>query len=122
MNTATYQAVSGTQVFGYVLVLVVGVALVAGLLWAFRPGVAVRRREPAPPLPEEQPELPPSGPVREASEMREPLEMPRTEDGSERLTPHRIGDAGSRRADDQRRPRWSSGSGGTFGGGGGGRT
>ncbi|MGW0288146.1 DUF6479 family protein [Streptomyces sp. NPDC003236] len=106
MNTATYEAAPGTQVFGYVIVLVVGVVLVAGLLWAFRLGVKVRRREPAPPLPEEQPTLPPSGPVRETSEMREPAEVPRAEDGGERLTPHQLGNAGSKRAEDQRRPRW----------------
>ncbi|MGQ4420883.1 DUF6479 family protein [Streptomyces sp. SAS_269] len=122
MNTATYEAAAGTQVFGYVLVLVVGVALVAGLLWAFRLGASVRRRESAPPRPEEQPTLPPSGPVRETSEMREPDEVPRAEDGNERLTPHQLGNVGSKRAEDQRRPRWSPGSSGSFGGGGGGRT
>ncbi|MDI1458523.1 DUF6479 family protein [Streptomyces sp. NPDC003388] len=122
MNTATYEAAAGAQVFGYVLVLVIGVVLVAGLLWAFRLGFKVRRREPAPPRPEEQPKMPPTGPVRETSEMREPHEVPRTEDGDERLTPHQLGNVGSRRAEDQQRPRWSPGSSGSFGGGGGGRT
>jgi hypothetical protein len=122
MNTAMYAAASGPQVFGYVLILVAGVACVAGLLWAFRLGFKVRRQEPAPPRPEEQPTMPPSGPVGETREMREPHEVPRAADESERLTPHQLGNVGTRRAEDQRRPRWSPGSSGSFGGGGGGRT
>ncbi|MFF7970022.1 DUF6479 family protein [Streptomyces sp. NPDC007905] len=122
MNAATYEAAAGGQVFGYVLILVAGVAITAGLVWAVRLGMRVRRREPAPPRPDEQPKPPPSGPVRETQEMREPDEVPRAADESERLTPHQLGNAGTRRAEDQRRPRWSSGSSGSFGGGGGGRT
>ncbi|MCC5479316.1 DUF6479 family protein [Streptomyces sp. NPDC059680] len=122
MNFAMHTAATGPQVFGYVLILLAGVVCVAGLLWAFRLGFEVRRREPAPPRPEEQPRLPSTGPVHEASEMREPDEVPRAADDSERLTPYQIGTIRSRRAADQRRPRWSPGSSGSFGGGGGGRT
>ncbi|WP_394346677.1 DUF6479 family protein [Streptomyces dangxiongensis] len=121
MNTAMYEAASGPRVFGYILILVAGVAVVAGIIWAFRMGSKVRDREPAPPRPDEQPKMPPSGPVHETHEVREPDEVPRAEDG-ERLTPHQLGNSGTRRADDQSRSRWSSGSSGSFGGGGGGRT
>ncbi|MEU6669004.1 DUF6479 family protein [Streptomyces sp. NPDC046727] len=117
-----YQAASGVQVFGYVVLLVAGVACAGGLIWAFRLGNTVRRREPRPPRPDEQPRMPPSGPVREIREMREPDEVPRAADDSERLTPYRLGTLRTKRAGDQRRPRWSPGSSGSFGGGGGGRT
>ncbi|KOV96733.1 hypothetical protein ADL04_16720 [Streptomyces sp. NRRL B-3648] len=116
-----YQAATGAQVFGYVLILLAGLACVAGLIYAFRLGAKVRDRESAPPRPEEQPRLPASGPVHETREVREPDEVPRAADG-ERLTPHQLGNVRSKRADDQRRPRWSPGSSGSFGGGGGGRT
>ncbi|MFJ9927659.1 MULTISPECIES: DUF6479 family protein [Streptomyces] len=122
MNTAMYEAATRSQVFGYVLILVVGAACVGGLIWAFRLGFKVRQREPAPPRPEEQPKLPTTGPVRESREMREPEDVPKAADGNERLTPHQLTNVRSRRADDQRRPRWSPGSSGSFGGGGGGRT
>ncbi|QTE02682.1 DUF6479 family protein [Streptomyces cyanogenus] len=122
MNTAMYQAATGAQVFGYVLILLAGLVCVAGLIWAFRLGIKVRERESAPPRPEEQPRLPASGPVHETREVREPDEVPRAADDSERLTPHQLGNVRSKRADDQRRPRWSPGSSGSFGGGGGGRT
>ncbi|MER6025957.1 DUF6479 family protein [Streptomyces sp. NPDC001851] len=122
MNVAMYAAAAGAQVFGYVLILLAGVACVAGLIWAFRLGFKVREREPAPPRPDEHPAMPASGPVHETVEMREPDELPRAGGDSERLTPYQIGNVRSRRADDQRRPRWSPGSSGSFGGGGGGRT
>ncbi|MER6683535.1 MULTISPECIES: DUF6479 family protein [Streptomyces] len=122
MDTAMYEAATGAQVFGYALILIAGVACVAGLMWAFRLGFKVREREPAPPRPDEQPKMPPSGPVHETREVREPDEVPRATDESERLTPHQLGNVGTKRADDQRRPRWSPGSSGSFGGGGGGRT
>ncbi|GGR92442.1 MULTISPECIES: DUF6479 family protein [Streptomyces] len=122
MNTAMYQAATGAQAFGYVLILIAGVALVAGIIWAFRLGAKVREREPAPPRPDEQPKMPPGGPVHETREVREPDEVPRAADGSERLTPHQLGNVGTKRAADQSRPRWTPGSSGSFGGGGGGRT
>ncbi|MGW1166861.1 DUF6479 family protein [Streptomyces sp. NPDC001153] len=122
MNSAVHTASMGAQVFGYVLILLAGVACAAGLIWAFRLGFRVRSREPAPPRPDEQPRMPASGPVHEIREMREPDEVPRAADDSERLTPYQLGNIRSRRAADQRRPRWSPGSSGSFGGGGGGRT
>ncbi|WP_330336343.1 DUF6479 family protein [Streptomyces sp. NBC_00557] len=122
MDFATNTAASGAQVFGYVLILLAGIACTAGLILAFRLGIKVRRSESPPPRPEEQPTVPPSGPVGETSEMREPDEVPRAADGGERLTPYQVGTVRSRRAADQRRPRWSPGSSGSFGGGGGGRT
>ncbi|MEU9481592.1 DUF6479 family protein [Streptomyces sp. NPDC048191] len=122
MNSAMYTAATGPQVFGYVLILLAGVACVTGLICAFRLGFKVRQREPDPPRPEEQPRVPASGPVLETLEMREPDEVPRAADDSERLTPYQVGNVRSRRAEDQRRPRWSPGSSGSFGGGGGGRT
>ncbi|GGV14691.1 hypothetical protein GCM10010260_62390 [Streptomyces filipinensis] len=122
MNVAMYVAASGAQVFGYVLILLAGVACAAGLMWAFRLGFKVRENESDPPRPDEQPTMPASGPVHETREMREPDDVPRAADGSERLTPYQIGNVRSRRAADQRRPRWSPGSSGSFGGGGGGRT
>jgi hypothetical protein len=48
--------------------------------------------------------------------MREPDEVPRAVDGNERLTPYRLHSSGSKRSDDQERPRWKSGSGGGTGG------
>ncbi|MFI0806114.1 DUF6479 family protein [Streptomyces echinatus] len=117
-----YEAAAGVQVFGYIALLVAGVACVAGLIWAFRMGFKVRRREPRPPRPEEQPRMPASGPVRETLEMREPDEVPRAAGDAERLTPYQVGNVRSKRAEDQRRTRWSPGSSGSFGGGGGGRT
>ncbi|MEV6937483.1 DUF6479 family protein [Streptomyces sp. NPDC051132] len=122
MNNAMYQAASGAQVFGYALILIAGVACVVGIIYAFRLGIKVREREPAPPRPEEQPKMPAGGPVRETREVREPGEVPRAADGSDRLTPHELGNVGTKRADHQQRPRWSSGSSGSFGSGGGGRT
>ncbi|MDO0930809.1 DUF6479 family protein [Streptomyces sp. DG2A-72] len=64
-----------------------GVVVVALLLGAVRLGARVRRREPPPPRPEEQPRLPDDGPVREVLENREPNEVPRSR---HRLTPHRL--------------------------------
>ncbi|MBV2357181.1 hypothetical protein KUM39_22865 [Streptomyces sp. J2-1] len=114
-----YEAATGAQVFGYVMILVVGLAVAAGLILAFRLGFKVRQREPAPPRPEEQPRLPEGGPVGDSLEMREPDEVPVADAGDDRLTPHHFGNVASRRAEDQSRPRWSSGSSGSAGGGGG---
>ncbi|MEU6366824.1 DUF6479 family protein [Streptomyces sp. NPDC046931] len=46
----------------------VGLIVVALLAGAFRMGARIRRREPAPPRPEEQPKPPEGGPVPEVSE------------------------------------------------------
>ncbi|MFF1378987.1 DUF6479 family protein [Streptomyces sp. NPDC058308] len=88
---------------GALVPFLVGLGIAALLVWAVRLGIRVRRREHRTPKPEEQPRLPPEGPVGEVMEHREPEEMPR--DGG-RLTPHRIrgaGNASSRRRDDRRR-------------------
>jgi hypothetical protein len=58
----------------------------------------------------------------ESREMREPNEVPRAEDESERLTPHEVHASGTKRSEDQKRPRWSPGSSGSFGSGGSGAT
>ncbi|MGW7257262.1 DUF6479 family protein [Streptomyces sp. NPDC054834] len=121
MDTAINEAAGAVSTFGYIAILVVGVAVVAGLIWAFRMGFRVRRREPGPPRPEEQPTRPVSGPVQEEREVRAWDEVPRAADESERLTPHQLNPTGTKRAADQRRPRWEPGSSGSFGGGGGGR-
>ncbi|MGV9556883.1 DUF6479 family protein [Streptomyces sp. NPDC003401] len=116
-TAAAVLAASGKSALATVAFVVVGVALVGGLIWAFRLGARIRSREPAPPRPEEQPRMPASGPVRESHGAREPNEMPRSQDG-ERLTPHELRPTGSRESDDRSRPRWNSGSGGSFGSGG----
>ncbi|MEV0220608.1 DUF6479 family protein [Streptomyces sp. NPDC050704] len=106
---------------GGIAPLIVGLLVVCALIWAVRLGIRVRREEPGPPSPDEQPRLPDSGPVHEVREMREPDEVPVARDESERLTPHQLpafGNRRSKRSKDQRRPRWSPGSSGSFGGGG----
>ncbi|MGV9253576.1 DUF6479 family protein [Streptomyces sp. NPDC003697] len=98
--------------------LVAGLVVVALLIGAFWMGVRIRRREPGPPRPEEQPRLPEGGPVHEVLENREPDEVPRSRD---RLTPHRMkghGNVASRTSPTQQRPRWDGGSSGSFGSGG----
>ncbi|WP_128374442.1 DUF6479 family protein [Streptomyces cavernae] len=124
--TAQSLEVAATEgLVGGVFPLLAGIVVTIGLIWAVRLGIRVRRREPAPPRPEEQPRLPESGPVLEVSEMREPDEVPKAQNESERLTPHELhglGNVRSRRSDDQKRPRWSPGSSGGFGSGGAGRT
>lgn len=114
---SAYLAASGRSVLATAAFIVVGIALVGGLIWAFRLGHKVRSREPAPPKPHEQPRLPATGRTHE-SRTREPNEMPRATDGSERLTPHELRTTGSRDGSEQRRPRWEQDSGGSFGSGG----
>ncbi|WP_237519625.1 DUF6479 family protein [Streptomyces sp. HUCO-GS316] len=97
---------------------VAGLVVVALLIGAFVKGARVRRREPPPPRPEEQPRLPADGPVREVLENREPDEVPRSD---HRLTPHQLprsGNAGTRSSRSQGRTRWTGGGGGSFGSGG----
>ncbi|MCL8011607.1 DUF6479 family protein [Streptomyces sp. AS02] len=101
--------------------LVAGLAVVALLIGAFVLGARIRRREPPPPRPEEQPRPPEDGPVQEVREHREPNEVPRSD---HRLTPHEMpghGNIPSRPSPSQERPRWSEGGSGSFGGGGPGR-
>jgi len=95
-----------------------GLVIAGALIWAVRVGIRIRRRESPPPRPEEQPKLPASGPVQETREMREPDEVPRAADESERLTPHELHASGSKRSKNQKPPRWKPGSSGSFGSGG----
>jgi hypothetical protein len=104
-----------------VVVFVIGLVIAGALVWAVRRGIGVMIREPDRPRADEQPHLPDTGPVHEEREMREPDEIPLNEDGSPRLMPYQLHHSGSRRGEDQHRPRWSPGSSGSFGGGGPGR-
>ncbi|MEV6508569.1 DUF6479 family protein [Streptomyces sp. NPDC051642] len=104
-------ALSGAAM-GMVVAFAGGLVIVALLVWAVRLGINVRQREPAPPRPDEQPRLPESGAVGEIREQREPDEVPRTTDG-ERLLPHDLHHSGSRRSENQERPRWNEGPGGS---------
>ncbi|MGW3152086.1 DUF6479 family protein [Streptomyces sp. NPDC001177] len=52
-----------------------------------------------------QPKMPPSWPVGEETQRREPDEVPRTGPG-ERLTAHHLRHGADRPSDDQSRPRW----------------
>jgi hypothetical protein len=104
-------AASGAAM-GLVVAFAGGLVIVALLVWAVRLGIDVRQREPAPPRPDEQPRLPESGAVREVREQREPDEVPRTPDG-ERLLPHNLHHSASRRSENQERPRWDAGPGGS---------
>lgn len=95
---------------------VMGLIVVVLLGGAFWMGNRVRSREPRRPSREEQPRLPESGAVREEQAYREPDEIPRSE---LRLTPYQVhGNLGSRPSTSKQRPRWSKGSGGSFGSGG----
>ncbi|MEV7127445.1 DUF6479 family protein [Streptomyces sp. NPDC093260] len=117
MSTASLDiaAAQGTNVWPFAGI---GLVVVALLIGAFFLGARIRRREPRPPRPEEQPRLPESGPVGEVLENREPDEVPT---GGDRLTPHRLnahGNLGSRTSAEQARPRWNEGGSGSFGSGG----
>ncbi|MER5438082.1 DUF6479 family protein [Streptomyces sp. NPDC002790] len=105
-----------------VVPFVVGLVIALALIWAVWMGIRFRRREPGPPDPADQPKLPRTGPVHEVREMREPDEMPHTDDGGSRLMPHELHNADSKRSEDQRPRRWSRGNSGAFGSGGPGRT
>ncbi|MFD6295540.1 DUF6479 family protein [Streptomyces sp. NPDC060235] len=71
--------------------------------WASGPAAAN-----PPPTPAEQPRLPENGSVRQTHEMREPSEVPRAADKSERLVPRQVQASGSRRSDRRERPRRES--------------
>ncbi|MEU6102936.1 DUF6479 family protein [Streptomyces flaveolus] len=114
MTSATMDLAAGSGAAGVWLV-VAAVVVVAVLIGAFVFGSRMKRKEPPPPLPEEQPRMPDGGPVREVRENREPEEMPRSDD---RTLPHELRHQGSRTASGQDRPRWGEGSSGSFGGGG----
>lgn len=106
MNTSPVQLAAAGTALGTAAVVVCGLLVTAVLVWSVRLGIRVRRREPAPPRPGEQPTPPASGPVREERERRAPNEVPRAPDGGHRLTPHQLGNDPTRRSEDQSRPRW----------------
>ncbi|MFE6280926.1 DUF6479 family protein [Streptomyces sp. NPDC057877] len=96
--------------------LLIGVVVVAMLIGAFLYGIRVRRSEPPPPRPEEQPHLPDGGPVREVQEMREPSDMP---NGGGVTLPHDMPASGNNptQHSDKTRPRWREGHSGSWGNG-----
>ncbi|MFC4505022.1 MULTISPECIES: DUF6479 family protein [Streptomyces] len=110
----SYEAAAASSAFGVVAVLIGGLVITGALIWAVRLGTKVRRQESRPPRPSEQPTRPAPGTGQDSHERREPNEMPR--DGA-RLTPHELGASGTRRSDDQTRPRWNSGADGSSGDG-----
>ncbi|MDQ0963938.1 hypothetical protein QFZ66_007816 [Streptomyces sp. B4I13] len=117
MNTASQQlaAASGLLSLGLFMVPVLLVIVLGGSFWL---GARIKSRESDRPRPEEQPHLPPGGAVHEIREHREPEEVPRTPDGGRPLTPYELTNMQTRASTDQKRPRWSRGSSGSFGGGG----
>ncbi|MDW4904133.1 DUF6479 family protein [Streptomyces sp. ADMS] len=127
MNTAEAAAEAGqvlaasSNVLNVIAAFAGGLIVVALLIWAVRLGVRAKEAESPPPRPDEQPTLPESGPVHEERERREPNEVPRASEESERLNPHNLDSSGTKRGEDQSRPRWTPGNSGSFGGGGSGR-
>ncbi|WP_033319804.1 DUF6479 family protein [Streptomyces yerevanensis] len=122
MDIVTTRLAVSSAVMGGVVPFLVGLVIVGALIWAVWRGRRIRAREPAPPHPDEQPRMPDSGPVHEVRERREPAEVPR---GRHRITPHRLrghGNLRTRRAADQKAPKWDENSSGGFGSGGPGRT
>ncbi|MBC9730997.1 DUF6479 family protein [Streptomyces sp. TRM68367] len=117
MDTVWMEMAAGRGALGIGL-LVAGLVVVAMLLGAFALGMRVKRREPPPPDPGEQPRIPDEGPVREVLENREADEVPQ---GRHRLTPHQLkghGNVGTRSGASKERRRWDKGSSGSFGSGG----
>lgn len=118
MSTATFElAAASGDVLNVLAAFVGGLVIAGALVWAVRLGMKVRDEELPRPRPEEQPHLPTTGAVHEIREMREPDEVPHSEN-RERMLPHEMHHAGSKRGDDQHRKRWMPGSSGSFGGGG----
>jgi hypothetical protein len=122
MTTAQFELAVSDAALGVIAAFAGGLLVAGALVWAVQLGIRVRRREPGPPEPGERARVPPSGPVRETREMREPDEVPRATDESERLTPHELHASGTKRGGSQKRRRWSPGSSGSFGSGGPGGT
>ncbi|MFF9126931.1 DUF6479 family protein [Streptomyces sp. NPDC014889] len=118
MDATWYEAAGAGSAAGIAVIVVGGLIVAAVLVWAVRLGIRVKQSEPRTPRGGEHPTLPESGPVHEERHRREPTEVPRAEETGRRLTPHELGSLGSRRSDDQSRPRWDGGSSGSFGGGG----
>ncbi|WP_237519649.1 DUF6479 family protein [Streptomyces sp. HUCO-GS316] len=117
MTTIQYEA-AAANAGGVIAILIAGLIIAGALIWAVRFGVKVRRREPRTPRRGEHPTLPPGGPVHETRHVREPDEVPRAADESERLTPHQLHASGTKRSQDQKRRRWGAGHSGSFGSGG----
>ncbi|MFD1657720.1 DUF6479 family protein [Streptomyces caeni] len=122
MTTIPVEAIASNAAGGVLVAFIGGLVVAGALVWAVRPGIRVRRREPAPPRRWDHPAVPPSGPVGAARELREPNEVPRAGDESARLTPHEIHAVTGERSENQDRPRRSPGSSGSFGSGGSGAT
>ncbi|MFK4144683.1 DUF6479 family protein [Streptomyces sp. NPDC004065] len=122
MDTTRYEAAAAGSAFGGVVIVVGGLVIAAALIWAVRLGIGVKQREPRTPRGGEHPTRPESGPAHETRQRREPDEVPRAEETGRRLTPHELGSSGSRRSQEQTRPRWEDGTGGSFGSGGPGGT
>lgn len=118
MSTATFVlAATSSEALNVLAAFVGGLFIAGALIWAVRIGMRAMDRELPRPRPEEQPHLPETGPVLETREIREPDEVPHAQ-GKERLLPHELHHAGSRRSEDQHRKRWQPGKSGSFGGGG----
>ncbi|MBQ0998083.1 DUF6479 family protein [Streptomyces nigra] len=118
MTTATLElAATSTEVLRWIAALAGGIFIAGALVWAVQFGMRVRDKESPRPTPEEQTHLPDGGAVHEIREVREPDEVPHGE-GGERLLPHELHAASSRRSEDQHRKRWDPGHSGSFGGGG----
>lgn len=100
------------------VLFVVAMALLALLAGGFWMNSRVKYRESARPRPDEQPHLPPDGPVQEVRENRESAEIPQVPKGGRALTPYELSNMDSRPSESKDRPRWSRGSSGSFGGGG----
>jgi hypothetical protein len=110
MNLAQEHLAAAGSVTGTAVIVAFGLLVTSVLVWSARLGHRVRRREGVPPRRRERPAPPPSsGPVHERRQMREPNEVPKADEGHGRLTPHRLGNAPSRRSRDQSRRRWRSG-------------
>jgi hypothetical protein len=119
MSTATFVlAASSSDVLNVIAAFSGGLFIAGALVWAVQFGMRVQDRELPRPRPEEQAHLPPTGPVREMRELREPDEMPIAAGERERLMPYELHHASTRRGKDQRRKRWLPGSSGSFGSGG----
>lgn len=117
MSSPSTQLAASSGLLSLVM-FAVGIALLAMLAGSFWLGARIKQRELPRPRPEDQPQLPPDGPVGEIRENREPDEVPRMEKGGRPLTPYELTNLQTRSSDSKDRPRWSRGSSGSFGGGG----
>jgi uncharacterized membrane protein YgcG len=120
MNTASMQLAAASGLMS-VFLFIVAVGVLALLAGGFYMTSRVRYRESPRPRPEEQPTMPPGGPVHEVRESnREASEVPRTAKGERPLTPYELTNMDTRpgTSESKDRPRWSNGSSGSFGGGG----